>query len=93
MHFLLTETQRRVYTHDVTKRKETQMVNKKMFLYHVALRDTTCREVAKEIEVHPVTLSHKLNGKSDFTLEEMRSIRKALGLSDQEMAEVFRFDD
>lgn len=83
----------RVYTYAVTKRKETQMVNKKMFLYHVALREKTCREVAKEIGVNPVTLSHKLNGKSDFTLEEMRGIRKALKLSDQEMAEVFRFDD
>lgn len=69
------------------------MVNQKLFRYYVAIAGMTCDTLAKEIGMNPATLSRKINGKSDFTLEEMRGIRKALKLSDQEMTEVFRFDD
>lgn len=46
-------------------------------------------DIAAVIGVNQATLHRKMNGTSDFTRNEIQLIRYALGLTDEEMTNIF----
>lgn len=49
----------------------------------------TTKKLAEELGVHPVTLSNKINGKTEFTCDEIMKIGEILHLSQERIAEIF----
>lgn len=49
----------------------------------------TVPEIAAVIGVNQATLHRKMNGTSDFTRNEIQLMRYALGLTDEEMRNIF----
>ena len=49
----------------------------------------TQEKVAAAIGINPTTLYKKMSGASDFTRNEIESIRAILGLSDNDVLDIF----
>lgn len=64
-------------------------MNKSRLRMHIALRGVSQDIVADELGIARSTMSFKLNGKSQFTLREIRKICKFLELTSDEVYEVF----
>ena len=47
------------------------------------------KKLAEELGMHPVTLSNKINGKTEFTCDEIMKIGEILHLSQERIAEIF----
>lgn len=54
-----------------------------------AERGTTQKEVAKKIGINSGTFSKKMNGVTEFTRDEIAMISMVLGLSKDELNDVF----
>lgn len=50
-------------------------------------------DVAREIGVTAPTLYRKLDGKSDFSLTELKAIKKSLNLDDEAVKRIFFADE
>lgn len=46
-------------------------------------------DLSEVLKISKATASYKLNGKKDFTLKEINTLRKAYRLSQEEIMEVF----
>ena len=47
------------------------------------------KKLAEKLNITPSAFSRKINGSSNFTIEEMKFIRKEYGLSDVEFLDIF----
>lgn len=65
------------------------MFDRKLFRSKVVASGLTLEAVAKEIGINPSTLDRKMSGVSDFTRNEMQTLRKILGLSAAEFDGIF----
>lgn len=65
------------------------MFKANQFRAKMAENEKTTREVAAAIGVNEATLYRKINGKSDFTRNEIQLIRQCLGLNAEEVENIF----
>lgn len=49
----------------------------------------TIKKLAEKLGIHPATLSNKINGKTEFTCDEIMKIGEILHLSQKRIAEIF----
>lgn len=47
------------------------------------------KKLAEKLGIHPATLSNKINGKTEFTCDEIMKIGEILHLSQKRIAEIF----
>lgn len=64
-------------------------MNRELFLSRVRRADTTCAKLAESMNIDPTTLSFKINGKSEFTLAEVKEISAKLKLSKADINDIF----
>ncbi len=50
-------------------------------------------DIAKELGLNSTTVYRKINGESDFTLSELRTLKKILGLSNSDIDRIFFNDE
>ena len=55
----------------------------------MSLHGDNNRILAHKLKITPSAFSRKINGSSNFTIEEMKFIRKEYGLSDVEFLDIF----
>lgn len=65
------------------------MLNKNLFRAKCAEKGVTLEQVARIIGVNQATLYRKLNGKSEFTRNEIQLFKSALNLSGDDMQNIF----
>lgn len=65
------------------------MTNKNLLKYHMAQRNFKANELSKAIGVAECTFYRKMNGDSDFTRNEIYTIKEKLELSKNEIFEIF----
>lgn len=58
----------------------------------MSLHEDNNKTLAHKLKITPSAFSRKINGSSNFTIEEMKFIRKEYGLSDVEFLDIF-FDN
>lgn len=49
----------------------------------------TTKKLAEKLGIHPATLSNKINGKTEFTCDEIMKIGEILHLSQKRIVEIF----
>ena len=49
-------------------------------------------DLAKELCINPTTVYRKINGESDFTLSELKVLKKVLKLSNEDVDRIFFSD-
>ena len=64
-------------------------MKKKILKSKMSLYEDNNKTLAKKLNITPSALSRKINGSSNFTIEEMKFIRKEYGLSDIEFLNIF----
>ncbi|BBM51578.1 hypothetical protein JMUB3935_0545 [Leptotrichia trevisanii] len=64
-------------------------MKKKILKSKMSLYEDNSKTLAKKLNITPSALSRKINGSSNFTIEEMKFIRKEYGLSDVEFLDIF----
>ena len=55
----------------------------------MSLHEDNNKTLAHKLKITPSAFSRKINGTSNFTIEEMKFIRKEYGLSDVEFLDIF----
>lgn len=53
----------------------------------------TKEDIAKILGLNSVTVYRKINGESEFTLSELRTLKKILGLSNSDVDRIFFNDE
>lgn len=53
----------------------------------------TKEEIAKSLDINISTVYRKINGESDFTLSELRVLKKIFGLSKDDVDRIFFSDE
>lgn len=56
---------------------------------HIARKAMTQERLAEAIGIDKTSLWYKMTGQREFTVEEVRSIRDVLGLTDQAIKDIF----
>ena len=64
-------------------------MKKNLLKSKMSLYEDNNKTLAKKLNITPYALSRKINGSSNFTIEEMKFIRKEYGLSDVEFLDIF----
>lgn len=65
-------------------------MNVKLFKYYQALNGDDSNTTAKALQIHPVTLSKKVNGNgTDFTRHEIALLKARWCLTDEQCTQVF----
>ena len=64
-------------------------MKKNLLKSKMSLYEDNNKTLAKKLSITPSALSRKINGSSNFTIEEMKFIRKEYGLSDGEFLDIF----
>lgn len=64
-------------------------MNRKQFKIALLARDKSVEEVAKIIGISPNSLYTRLQGRTQFTLKEMLTLRDELALSEEEFYSIF----
>lgn len=65
------------------------MFDRNKFRAKVIQEGYTLDVISKELEINSATLYRKMNGKSDFTRQEIQAIRMFLNLDDVSTNEIF----
>ena len=65
------------------------MINANLLRGKIVAAGFTQGEFAERLMMSKNTLSAKINGRSDFSLGEIREIRKVLGITAQEILDIF----
>lgn len=65
------------------------MFDKNKFKYSVMVKGKNLREVASVLNISNVTLWRKMNGESEFSREEIQTIKNMLNLTQDEAFEIF----
>lgn len=64
-------------------------MKKNLLKSKMSLCEDNNKTLAKKLNITPSAFSRKINGSSNFTIEEMKFIRKEYGLSDVEFLDIF----
>ena len=64
-------------------------MKKNLLKSKMSLYEDNNKTLAKKLNITPSAFSRKINGSSNFTIEEMKFIRKEYGLSDVEFLDIF----
>ncbi len=65
------------------------MFDKNKFKYSIMVKGKNLREVASVLNISSVTLWRKMNGGSEFSREEIQTIKNMLNLTQNEAFEIF----
>lgn len=65
------------------------MFDKNKFKYSIMVKGKNLREVANVLNISSVTLWRKMNGESEFSREEIQTIKNMLNLTQNEAFEIF----
>ena len=65
------------------------MINKRLLLSKAMALGINGVDLAKALHIHPSTLSLKLNGKSEFTVREVRVLKDILRLTNKDLIDIF----
>ena len=65
------------------------MFDKNKFKYSIMVKGKNLREVASVLNIISVTLWRKMNGESEFSREEIQTIKNMLNLTQNEAFEIF----
>ncbi len=65
------------------------MTNTQLFKSYLVLRDITIQELSELVDIPVSTLSNKINNKNDFKAPEIDAIAEKLGLTQDQIMEVF----
>lgn len=65
------------------------MFNKNEFCGRVRSKGLTLEKIAEYLGINSATLTRKMNGKSDFTRNEIEMLRKKLALTTEELQLIF----
>ena len=65
------------------------MFKKNEFYAMLARREMTVKRLAASMNLNETTIYRKINGVSDFTREEISSIKQILSLDDSETLSIF----
>ena len=69
------------------------MFNKARFRAALMLKGMTMEQLAAALSINPSTLSRKINGITDFTHSEMKSLRHILSLTAEQFEGIFFAED
>ena len=64
-------------------------LNKTLFKIKMLENKVNVAELAKELDVDKQTIYNRLNGRTPFTLQEVRFLRNKFNLTDDEVVEIF----
>ena len=64
-------------------------MKKNLLKSKMSLHEDNNKTLAHKLKITPSAFSRKINGSSNFTIEEMKFIRKEYGLSDIEFLDIF----
>ena len=64
-------------------------MNLNLLKYHMLENDDTIESLAEDLKLHYNTVSLKLNGKREFTQQEISLISKRYNLSADEVVKIF----
>ena len=64
-------------------------MKKNLLKSKMSLHEDNNKTLAHKLKITPSAFSRKINGSSNFTIEEMKFIRKEYGLSDVEFLDIF----
>ncbi len=65
------------------------MINRKLLKSKQSLYGDTDARLAAYLKITPQTFSLKVNGKTEFTVGEIKKIRERYSLTDEEIAAIF----
>ena len=65
------------------------MVKRNLIMAKAMALDLKVPDLANALGIHPSTLSLKLNGKTEFTISEAEGLKNVLGLSNDELTDIF----
>lgn len=65
------------------------MININKLRSYLALRGMTIKVLAETIEMPISTLSNKINGRTEFTANEIAQIQTVLNIPDEEVLDIF----
>lgn len=65
------------------------MFNKNQFCGAVRANGLNLENIARYLGINPATLTRKMNGKSDFTRNEIEMLRRKLSLNANEIQAIF----
>lgn len=65
------------------------MINRKLLKSKQSLFGDTDAALATALKISPQSFSAKVNGKSDFTVGEIKGIRNRYSLTDEEVTAIF----
>lgn len=64
-------------------------MDKNKFKYFVASKGITLHDLARQMDMHPATLSKKLSGVSEFTRKEIQEYQVATDTTPEEIIDIF----
>ena len=64
-------------------------MKKNLLKSKMSLHEDNNKTLSHKLKITPSAFSRKINGSSNFTIEEMKFIRKEYGLSDFEFLDIF----
>ena len=65
------------------------MFDKNKFKYSVMVKGKNLKQIASMLNINNVTLWRKMNGESEFSREEIQTIKNMLNLTQNEAFEIF----
>ncbi len=65
------------------------MTNTQLFKSYLVLRGFTIQDLSELVDIPVSTLSNKINNKNDFKAPEIDAIAEKLGLTQEQIMEVF----
>lgn len=74
---------------NLRKRKGGENVNQTEFKVAQIRAGLSIEDIAKNLGINPVTVYRKFNGESEFTLSELITLKKILGLSNSDVDRIF----
>lgn len=64
-------------------------MNKNLLKSIIYKKGMTIKKVAEKLGITRISLSMKMSGKTQFSIEDIKKLRKILGLTNKEIIEIF----
>ena len=69
--------------------KQEKEMDKKILKSKMSLYSDNNKTLASKLNITPSAMSRKINGKSDFNIEEMKFVKKEYMLTNEEFIKIF----
>lgn len=70
-------------------RQGGEKMNKNLLKSIIYKKGMTIKKVAEKLGITRISLSMKMSGKTQFSIEDIKKLRKILGLTNKEIIEIF----